>query len=31
MFRMSSMDAQLEIQDRIGFHHSMDTFTGRQK
>jgi len=29
--RMSSTAAQLEIQDMIGLHHSMDTFTGRHK
>ncbi|CAF2373050.1 unnamed protein product [Rotaria sp. Silwood2] len=27
--RMSPTAAELEIQDKIGLHHSMDTFTGR--
>ncbi|CAF4792566.1 unnamed protein product, partial [Rotaria socialis] len=29
--RMSTTDAQLEVQDMIGLHHSMDTFTGRHQ
>ncbi|CAF1234268.1 unnamed protein product [Rotaria magnacalcarata] len=28
---MSTTDAQLEVQDMIGLHHSMDTFTGRHQ